>query len=312
MGDRLTDTSKNESAGSEPAPDGRIGPRIARAALQIRGDAPLVLLDLVITLVTYSLLYALRFDFSVPERYLDILKTYLPAACAVQVIATWLWGGYGRTWRYASIDEARRLLCAGATAGIVLFLLFAWETVHVPYSVLIVGPLVVTFFFGMVRFQSRLFAFRRFGDRKNGVRVAIVGAGATGSAALREVRQNPQLGLVPVVAVDDDPSLRGRQIHGVTIAGGITDLARIIRDRDVNQVLYTIPSAPPEVLRHVAEAAELARVPVRVLPAPSSWVHAMPHLRDLRDLRIEDLLGRHQVSIDLAPVRELLAGGACS
>ena len=117
LGDRLTDTSKNESAGSEPAPDGRIGPRIARAALQIRGDGPLVLLDLVITLVTYTLLYALRFDFSVPERYLDTLKTYLPAACAVHVIATWLWGGYGRTWRYASIDEARRLLCAGATAG---------------------------------------------------------------------------------------------------------------------------------------------------------------------------------------------------
>ena len=150
-----------------------------------------MVLDLVITLVTYTLLYALRFDFSVPERYLNTLETFLPAACAVHVIATWLWGGYGRTWRHASIDEARRLLCAGATSGIVLFLAFAWGADHVPYSVLIVGPIVATFLFGMVRFQSRLFAFRRFGDRKSGVRVAIVGAGTTGSAALREVRQSP-------------------------------------------------------------------------------------------------------------------------
>jgi FlaA1/EpsC-like NDP-sugar epimerase len=308
MGDRLTQTSEHESAGKDTTPDRRLGPRIARAALQIRGDALLVVLDLVITFVTYTLLYAVRFDFSVPVRYQNTLETFLPAACAVHVVATWVWGGYGRTWRHASIDEARRLLCAGATSAIVLFLAFAWGTDHVPYSVLIAGPIVVTFLFGMVRFQSRLFAFRRFGDRKSGVRVAIVGAGTTGSAALREVRQSPQLGIVPVVAVDDDPSLRGRQIHGVPIAGGIDDLAKIIRDRDVNQVLYAIPSAPPEVLQRVAEAAEEAGIPVRVLPAPSSWVHTVPHLRDLRDLRIEDLLGRYQVSIDLEPVRELLAG----
>ncbi|HXY91647.1 MAG TPA: nucleoside-diphosphate sugar epimerase/dehydratase [Acidimicrobiia bacterium] len=304
-------TASSEQQGSdvrEAAPDRRVGPRLARAAVQIRGDGLLVVLDLLITAVTLTLLYAIRFDFAVPGRYLDKLEVYVPVACVVQVLANWAWGCYGRTWRHASIDEARRLLCAGASAGIGLFLVFAWGTEHVPYSVLVAGPVVVTFLCGLVRFQSRLFAFNRFGDRRNGVRVAVVGAGSTGSAALREVRESPQLGLVPVVAVDDDPTLRGRQLHGVPIAGGVDELAEIIRDRDVNQVLYAMPSAPPSVLRKVADAAEEARVPVRVLPAPSSWVHGMPHLRDLRDLRIEDLLRRPAVDIDLAPVRELLAG----
>jgi FlaA1/EpsC-like NDP-sugar epimerase len=244
----------------------------------------------------------------VPGRYLDRLGVYLPVACAVHLLANWAWGCYGRTWRHASIDEARRLLCAGASSGIVLFLVFAWGTQHIPYTVLIAGPIVVTFLFGMVRFQSRLFAFQRFGDRKSGVRVAVVGAGAAGSAALREMRESGQLGFVPVVVVDDDPALRGRQIHGVPIAGGIDELATIIGDRDINQVLYAIPSAPASTLQRVADAAEEAHVPVRVLPAPSSWVHGMPPLRELRDLRIEDLLGRQAVDIDLAPVRELLAG----
>jgi FlaA1/EpsC-like NDP-sugar epimerase len=281
---------------------------VARAAIQIRGDAVLVVIDLLITLVSYTLLVALRFDFSVPTAYRDRLEVFLPAACAVHLVATWLWGGYGRTWRHASIDEARRLLCAGASAGVVLLALFGWGENHIPYSVLLAGPIVVTFLFGMVRFQSRLFAFRRFGDRKSGVRVVVVGAGSTGSAALREMHQSGQLGLVPVAAVDDDPALRGRQIHGVPIAGGIDELERVIRDVDANQVLYAIPSAPPAVLRRVAAAAESARVPVRVLPAPSTWVHGMPHLRDLRDLSIEDVLGRHAVAIDLEPVRALLAG----
>lgn len=304
----MTDASKHESAGREWAPDGRIGPRLARAAVQIRGDGVLVVLDLLIVVVTYTLLFAVRFDFSVPGRYLDRLGVYLPVACAVHLLANWAWGCYGRTWRHASIDEARRLLCAGASSGIVLFLVFAWGTQHIPYTVLIAGPIVVTFLFGMVRFQSRLFAFQRFGDRKSGVRVAVVGAGAAGSAALREMRESGQLGFVPVVVVDDDPALRGRQIHGVPIAGGIDELATIIGDRDINQVLYAIPSAPASTLQRVADAAEEAHVPVRVLPAPSSWVHGMPPLRELRDLRIEDLLGRQAVDIDLAPVRELLAG----
>ena len=203
------------------APDRRIGTRIARAALQVRGDGPLAVLDLVIVVVTYTLLYALRFDFSVPDRYLDVFKDFLPVACAIHLISTWAWGGYGRTWRYASIDEARRLLCAGATAGVALFALFAWGDGHVPYSVLLAGPIVVTFLFGMVRFQSRLFAVRRFGDRKNGVRVAVVGAGTTGSAALRELqrestaRSRPGGGgrRQPVVARATDPRRADRGRH---------------------------------------------------------------------------------------------------
>ena len=289
-------------------PDKRFGPHVSRAAIHIRGDAVLVVIDLVITLVTYTLLVALRFDFAVPTAYRDRLEVFLPAACAVHLVTTWLWGGYGRTWRHASIDEARRLLCAGGTAGVVLFALFGWGDKHIPYTVLIAGPIVVTFLFGMVRFQSRLFAFRRFGDRKNGVRVVVVGAGSTGSAALREMHQSGQLGLVPVAVVDDDAGLRGRQIHGVPIAGVISDLERVVREVDANQVLYTMPSAPPEVLRRVAAAAEAAHVPVRVLPAPSTWVHGMPHLRDLRDLSIEDLLGRQAIAIDLEPVHALLEG----
>jgi FlaA1/EpsC-like NDP-sugar epimerase len=236
----------------------------------------LVVIDLLIVVVTYTLLFAVRFDFSVPSRYLERLEVYVPVACAVHLLSNWAWGGYRRTWRHASIDEARRPLCAGASAGIVLFLLFAWGTEHVPYTVLIAAPIVVTLLFGMVRFQSRLFAFQRFGDRKSGVRVPVVGAGAAGSAAVREMRESGQLGFVPVVAVDDDPSLRGRQIHGVPIEGGIDELATIIRDRDVNQVLYAIRSAPASTLQRVADAAEEARIPVRVLPAPSSWAHGMP------------------------------------
>ncbi|MFI5047445.1 MAG: polysaccharide biosynthesis protein, partial [Acidimicrobiia bacterium] len=165
------------------------------------------------------------------------------------------------------------------------------------------------FLYGLVRFQSRLFAFRRFGDPDDtGVRIVVVGAGGTGSAALRELRHNPQLGLVPVAVVDDDRSLQGRRVHEVPVAGTLAELPRVIDDYEVHQVLFAIPSAPAGTLRAVADDAAAKQVPVRVIRAASSWVNGMARLRDLRDLEIEDLLGRVAVDIDLGPVRTLLQG----
>src|SRR5439155_10208366 len=136
-----------------------------------------------------------------------------------------------------------------------------------------------TFLYGMVRFQQRLFAFRRSSYASTGVRVAVVGAGTNGAAALREMQQSPMLGLIPVVAVDDNPALRNRSIHGVPIGGRVDDLPEIVDDHEVHLILLAMPSAPRKVVQRVADTAEAAQVPVRVLRESSSWVHGMPRLR---------------------------------
>ena len=107
--------------GNDPAKRHRTGVRLARAAIHVRSDLPLVMLDLVITLTVYLLLIAARFDFKVPAHYWDRFIVFLPIACAVQIGFNALWGCYGRTWRHASIDEAIRLLAAGGCSAIVLF-----------------------------------------------------------------------------------------------------------------------------------------------------------------------------------------------
>src|SRR5437867_536230 len=126
-----------------------MGSRLARSASRIKGDYTLVLLDLVLTVFTYLLLFALRFDFSVPSSYWDEFQIFLPVACIVSVGSMWAWGCYGRTWRHASIDEALRLLAAGATSGVILVLSFMWGAERVPLTVLVVGPVVATFLYGM-------------------------------------------------------------------------------------------------------------------------------------------------------------------
>lgn len=286
----------------------RLTLRLARAASQMRGDVPLVLLDIVMALVAYTFLLMLRFDLDVPARYWASFRGFVVVACGVQIFATLVCGGYGRTWRHASIDEARRLLFAGFVTLAVLLAVFGWRDNRFPLSVVVSGPLLATFLFGLVRFQSRLFAFRRSGWQGTGVRVAVVGSGTEAAAALREMIDNPHLGLRPVVAVDGDRSLRWRTIHGIPVDGDVDGLADVIDAYRVDQVLLAIPDAPREVVRRVADTADVAGVPVRVLRASASWVHGMPRLRDIRGLDIEDLLRRTSVSIDLTPIAAMLTG----
>ncbi|HEY7106791.1 MAG TPA: nucleoside-diphosphate sugar epimerase/dehydratase [Acidimicrobiia bacterium] len=286
----------------------RLTLRVARAASQMRGDVPLLLLDIVMALAAYTSVLLLRFDLEVPSKYWQSFEVFLPIACVVQILATLACGGYGRAWRHASIDEARRLLVAGAITIVVLLGVFGWSDNRFPLSIIVSGPVLATFLFGLVRFQSRLFAFRRSTYQGTGVRVAIVGSGNEAASALREMIDNPHLGLLPVVAVDGDASLRWRTIHGVPIDGDVDRLGDVIEAYSVDQVLLAIPDAPRELVRRVADTADVAGVPVRVLRASASWVHGMPRLRDIRELDIEDLLRRTPVDIDLEPIAAMLTG----
>jgi len=281
---------------------------VASSAARIRGDAPLVVLDALLASLTYFALFTLRFDLSVPGRYWDRFAWFLPVAVVVTIIATGLWGGYGRTWQHASIDEARRIALTAPTVAVVLVPLFGRGAPNVPALVLVVGPVIVMVLQGLVRFQSRLFAFRRNQVvSESGLRVAVVGAGATGAAAVREMQRSPHAGLVPVVMLDDDSRLQRRTMLGVPVVGGIADLAAVIDEYDVHQVLLAIPNEP-DVARRVADGVTGSNTPVRVLPPSSEWVERHRSLRDVRDLGIEDLLGRDQVQLDNAPVRDLIRG----
>ena len=113
---------------------------------------------------------------------------------------------------------------------------------------------------------------------------------------------------MPLVVVDDDPSLRGRTLHDVPIAGTVADLDRLVKAHRVQQIILAIAAPPVSLTQHVADVAEANEIPVRVVQVLSPLAHGVTHRVDLRDLKIEDLLGREQVQIDAQPLRRLLQG----
>jgi FlaA1/EpsC-like NDP-sugar epimerase len=282
-----------------------------KVAGRVRRDFPLALLDLAIVFVAYLASLALRFDGSVPDYFWQSFWLFLPAVSLIHVLSNFLFGLYGQMWRYASVQEARRVVAAGFCAAIVALVIGTWlgrGMRLMPLTVVFVGSVLSLAGFGAIRFQSRLFALRRRGAVEKRKRVLIVGAGDAGSVLLKDFLRNPSLGMYPVGLVDDDLRKIGRSLHGIRVLGGLPDIAEIARHHEVEQIILAIPSATSELTREVASMAEEAQVSIRVLPSVQEKLDGKISAQDLRDLRIEDLLGRQQVKTDLVAVARILGG----
>ncbi len=229
----------------------------------------------------------------------------------IHLLGNYLFGLYGQMWRHAGVQEARGVLLSGGMSFVCvlgLVLILGHGSRPIPLSVIVLGSAWSVMASGAIRFQSRLFGFRRRAAAVEQNRVLLMGAGDAGAQVLTDLLRHPELGLEVVGMIDDDPRLVGRALHSIAVLGGRASIPEFARQLEADQVLLAIPSATSDLIRDVATRCEEAGVSLRVLPSVRETVGGRVTARDLRDLRIEDLLGRQQVETDLASVRELLHG----
>jgi FlaA1/EpsC-like NDP-sugar epimerase len=297
---------------SDRSGDRDLATRIVR---RLRRDVPLALLDLALVFPAYMAPLALRFEGKIPSRYWHNFWIFVPIAAVLHLLANHSFGLYGQMWRYASVQEARRLVLAGATAFLLIVvgggIIVVGGTRPMPLSTVVLGSALSMMAFGAIRFQNRLFGFRRRltatdGGRRR-VRVLLMGAGDAGEMVLKDILAHPSLGLDPVGVVDDDRRKLGRSLHGVGVLGGRAAIPALAQRLTADELLLAIPSATSEVVRDVAALCEEAEIHLRILPSVREIVGGRVAARDIRDLKIEDLLGRQQVETDLGAVRALLS-----
>jgi FlaA1/EpsC-like NDP-sugar epimerase len=321
MGD---DRPTRRSAPGQAWPGGRLGRGVKtsgarppglpdRIVRRLRRDVPLACLDGAAVVTAYLGPLVVRYDGAIPDPSWAGFRTFVPVAVLIHLACNHLWSLYGQMWRYASVQEARRVLLAGATAGAAtvaaaLALSAGRGGAILPPSVLVAGPILSILGHGTIRFQSRLFAFHRRTVGAAGARVLIVGAGEAGAILIRDIARNPAVGLEPVGLVDDDPRKHGLSIHGVPVLGGRAAIPPFVAKHRVDQVLLAIPSATSETVQEIAALCGEADVPLRVLPSTREIVGGRLGVRDLRDLSIEDLLGRQQVRTDAEAMTAILRG----
>jgi FlaA1/EpsC-like NDP-sugar epimerase len=248
---------------------------------------------------------------------------YLPQALWMMVIGLlvkpvvyYTFGLYRRVWAYASTKELRLIIAAVTTASVIVSAIMVVLTtlqlyVGFPRSVLAIDWLLSILAVGGVRFTLRLLGESRSKtmDTNGQVkRVLIVGAGDAGALVLREMQKNPQLNLVPVCYVDDDPAKQNQQIHDVPVVGTLKDIGRVVDTKRINEVIIALPSAPGKAVRQVSDICRLKGVPFRTMPGVYELIGGKINVGRLREVEITDLLRRAPVRIDEHLVGSSLSG----
>ncbi len=281
--------------------------RLSQRAARWRTNIAAAFLDVVLCCFAFGCAFLLRYTAAAPHTAWNDFLRFMPVVLGVLLFCNAATGLYGQIWQHASIVEARRLVLAGAIVALVLSITLLAGPRMIPLSVLISGITLYLLLAGAARFQARLFGVRRRATNLGSVRVLLVGAGETGAMLVREMKadRGPR---VPIGFLDDDPRKHRRHLLGVPVLGSIDDLPTQAVTHRADEVILAIAARDSGVHRRVSELAEQADVPLRVVPRVGDLVHGKVGLSDVRDLRIDDLLGRPPVDIDLEAVHRLVRG----
>ncbi len=266
--------------------------------------------DLSMVLLAWSAAYLVRHSFSFQAFEGAAFMQILAVVVAAQGLVLWWTGLYRGLWRFASVPDLWNILRAAVIGGLAVSLaLFLFNRLDgVPRTTLALYPLFLVFLLGAPRLIYRVWKDRslNLSVAPECKRVLILGAGRAGEMLARDMRRDNEC--VPVGFLDDNPQLKGAKVHGIPVFGALDQVARVVDDVGVDVVVIAVPSANSVQVRRVVELCEQAGVVFRILPRMQDLVSGMVSVRDLREVAIDDLLGREPVSLDWRSISDGLAG----
>ena len=277
---------------------GRLPVRIIQLSLDVGG-----------LVAAFVLAYLLRFDFQIPESEAPGLIHQLPYAVLIQMTVLMLAGVYRFIWRYVGIPELKRfLLAAGASSlpllALRLFLPNAEEVWKIPLSIIAVDTVFVFgFLFGMRVLRRAIYEARArrpgagwpVGDA---VPTLLVGAGRAGVLAAREILNRGDMQLVVKGFVDDDPAKQGAIVHDFQVLGTTDDLPRLVQELRIGQVVITIARITRGDIVRIIDICHKIPVKLRIIPGLYEILQGKVQVTRIRNVQIEDLLGREPVILD--------------
>ncbi len=274
-----------------------------------------VAVDACLFSLAYYLAYVLRFDEGITPKYDRLLGDTLFLVVAIQLAVFALFGLYSKLWRFVDQRDFQTILKAMVVSTVALLAvlyLFSIGRVDPPRSVIALDFLLALVFTAGARFAVRALVERpsrgpilERADRE----VLIVGAGNGGQQVALELRRNPGLRSAPVGFVDDDPRKQGMRVAGHKVLGTTAELPRILDGVRPSEVIIAIPSAPGTVRQTVVTACRERGIPVRTLPTTFELLSGGVNLmRQVREVRVEDVLGREPVRVEIDRVGAYLRG----
>ncbi|SEA11319.1 NDP-sugar epimerase, includes UDP-GlcNAc-inverting 4,6-dehydratase FlaA1 and capsular polysaccharide biosynthesis protein EpsC [Desulfuromusa kysingii] len=267
-----------------------------------------------IIISSFLFAYAIRFDFSIPSAYWPRITTLIPVILAIKLIVFWKFGCFRGWWRYVSMPDLLQIVKANILSSslVVVYAVAVYRLEQVPRSVLLLDGIFCFLAVGGIRFATRALRENylpvRQGTELRQARALIVGAGDAGQLIAREIRSNPQLDLNILGFIDDDPVKKKGAFQGLNVLGSQADLKKLVNERGVDEVIIAIPSASGKVIKSIVERCRETKVKFRILPGVGELIDGRVSIQQVRDVDLNDLLGREPIFLDEAQINNYLRG----
>ncbi len=288
---------------------GAVPTRFARLHLLRYRKGLIVLSHMALMALAYYASFLLRLDFRLEEPYRTVLWATLPIFIVTKLVVFSFFRLFSGWWRYVGMSDLLDIIKAAAVSAPIAYggVYFAHGFVSFPRSVFIIDPILTVFALGGARFAVRAYheSARVHLSHPN---TLIVGAGSAGSTIAREIKANAKLEYATVGFVDDDPTKRGIRVQGIKVLGSTDDLPKLITEQDVANILIAIPSATGKQIQRIIDKCRECSVDFKILPAYGDILSGSVNIGQIRSVRVDDLLAREPVRLDLTRIREKLQG----
>lgn len=268
--------------------------------------------DFAVACIAWILGYLLRFNFNIPPEFILSLTNVMLWAVPLQVLCFVRFGLYKGVWRFASLPDLQRVLKAVFVASLlVATILFMFMPQHVvPRSVLILNPILLVLMVGGSRLLYRAWKDHALYGRtyKSGQPVLLLGAGEAAIALVKDLARSTEWRVVGML--DDNQSMHGRQLHGIKVLGGLSQLEHYSSQLMVRHAIVAMPSASHQIRKRAVEFANEAGVTVLTVPAFDDLISGKIKISQIRKVDVEDLLGRDAVKLDSTGLQQLIEHNA--
>ncbi len=261
----------------------------------------LVVIDLFLINLAFYLTLAFRFEWHIPLTYYTLFLHYAFFFSLINILIYYFFGLYTSLWRYASLREIVNIVLAVFTSSIINFIISYYIFTPFPLSIYLISFLFTFILIGGVRLGYKMLRrVRNFSLKIHTVqkRIMIIGAGTAGSMIIKELKNHENLPYLPVVVIDEDKWKQNTKLHGVPVKGNKSKIISLAEKYKIDEIILSIPSATKQELAEILKICKQTKCKLKTLPGIYELINNTVTIKEIRDVKIEDLLGRDEIKLN--------------
>ena len=273
----------------------------------------LIVYDIIAVVAASLLALFIRFEgryIEIPREYISRSLQYIPVIIVITLIIFYGFRLYSSLWTYAGAPELINITFASALSSIVQMMVMVFFDVRMPrsYYILYGVSLWILVFLSRFSYRGIRTLVKRQASGENTSRVLLVGAGAAGNMLVKEIRNSNYVRKQVVCIVDDDKSKEGNYLHGVKVLGNRQNIPELVKRYRVDEIIIAMPSAPAKEIKEILDVCKETGCELKRLPGVYQLVNGEVGISKLKEVDVNDLLGREPVKVDLSTILNYVSG----